>query len=243
MRLRWYSSQWYLTQVQTFFIQHDGQTRRPVDGMRDLDPVFATVHGELVEAKLSECICGERCHESLEVLRPRLQTRPRVYYRNGGLASHGLIGSPDGLDRARGTDLYATGSAPARIELVRIENPGLRKLLLLVPHNSPVGTGVHEVAPAFGFDRVDDHDPVTALAHSICTRHEFGAIDSVSGDCERSGVKVFMQPPISTRPPFTFRVRYTALDSKLLTTPGATSADTIARSGFRTLSRPPRSRS
>src|SRR5581483_9110927 len=63
---------------------------------------------------------------------------------------------------------------------------------------------------------------------STCTRQEFGLMLLVPAVWGRSGVSIFMQPPISTGSPSISMSLNSALASYDLTTPAVTSGETSA---------------
>src|SRR5260221_3764520 len=77
--------------------------------------------------------------------------------------SHALIRSMHGFQRAGRTGLNAPRFRPTLVEQMRIEDPGLRNLLFLVPGNLAVRTGGNQLLAAPRFHRSDDDDAVGSL--------------------------------------------------------------------------------
>ena len=62
---------------------------------------------------------------------------------------------------------------PALVQEVRIEEPGLRDLFVLVPVDGAVGTGIGDLLLPLRFHRIDQHDAVGALGDGavLCRLH------------------------------------------------------------------------
>ena len=64
-------------------------------------------------------------------------------------------------------DLLAARPSPSLIQQMRVEDPGLRQLLFLVPDDRPVRAGIDDVPAAPRLHRIDDDDAVVALADRV----------------------------------------------------------------------------
>src|SRR5271166_1449405 len=103
----------------------------------------------------------------------RLEPFPRRLFRHGGvLELHRL-------EHGRWADLLAAGLAPSLIQQVRVEDPGLRDLMLLIPDDRPIGAGVDDVLAAPGLHRIDNDDAVIAFADRVAGVANAGRVVAV----------------------------------------------------------------
>src|SRR6185369_1771260 len=96
-----------------------------------------------------------------------------------GKLRHLVVLDADGAHGAGRARLLAARLFPALVDQVRVKGPGLRQRQLLVPPDVAVRTGLDQIAAAFRLHRIDHHDSVGALAHSVAAALETGRIVAV----------------------------------------------------------------
>src|ERR1700683_4239251 len=148
---------------------------------RDRNAVLDQLHARALDATAATVFrFGDRAADEafgitpqVAIVDPRFRVQLRLHHFEILLARHArhlLVLDLDGAHGAGRAGLLAAGLLPALVDQVGVKGPGLRQLLLLVPPDVAVGTGVDDLLLALGLDRVDDDDAVLALLDGALRR-------------------------------------------------------------------------